>query len=664
MATGTKAGQQDTQVRQGRWDPLLVRHRNQISVAVHAVLFALSLFAAFGLAYNFHGISIWFDSLYLPLLLLVLPIKLLVFRLFRLFRGSWRYVGLKDLISIAVGSYVSSFLFLATYYLLENMCRRLTGKWLLSQTLHFATAVFLLDWVATFGFVAAARVLVRLHYESTRGALDATRKRVLIVGTGDHAANVLREIQRNPGSGYEVVGLVDRATHKLGHRIHGVEVIGAADDIQDLCDKHLVDELLIAMPEAKAKELRRIIALCEGNSLRFRIVPAVTDLITGRVHVSQIRPVDIEDLLGRDQVTLDLEAIGRELSGQRIVVTGAGGSIGSEMCRQIVRFQPERLVLIEQAENNLFEIHRELQRAYPDLDLHPEIGDICDAVRVRNLFSRHQPNVVFHAAAHKHVPMMEWNCGEAIKNNIVGTRTVATAAADHGVKKMVMISTDKAVNPTSVMGCTKRVAELFVQHFSARRDTQYVTVRFGNVLGSSGSVIPIFRQQIATGGPVTVTHPEMTRYFMTIPEASQLVLQAGAMGNGGEIYVLDMGEPVKIVDLAHNMVTLSGLRPGEDIDIVFTGTRPGEKLFEELSITGENISGTSHPKIGIWNYRPEDWNALIKRIDHLISIADSAIDSEIRDHLKVIVPEYEPASEAPATAPAQRTSGEVTQSAG
>ncbi|MCH7814244.1 MAG: polysaccharide biosynthesis protein, partial [Planctomycetes bacterium] len=323
-----------------------------------------------------------------------------------------------------------------------------------------------------------------------------------------------------------------------------------------------------------------------------------------------------------------------------------GGSIGSEMCRQIARFDPECIILVEQAENNLFEIDRELRHTYPDLDIVPCVADICDRTRLRSILARQRPSVLFHAAAHKHVPMMEINPGEAVKNNVLGTRTVADAAVEAKVAKMVMISTDKAVNPTSIMGCSKRVAELYVQQLDGRCDTQIVTVRFGNVLGSSGSVIPIFQQQIAAGGPVTVTHPEMTRYFMTIPEAAQLVLQAGSMGCGGEIYMLDMGEPVRIVDLAQDMITLSGLRPGLDIEITYTGVRPGEKLYEELSIEGEDVSPTQHPKIGIWKNRPEDWEQLCTKLTHLISLADA--DDEhgdaIRTQLVHLVPEYQPAA--------------------
>ena len=536
-------------------------------MVAHAFLFALSLLFAFGLAYNFHGLGQWFTSLFLPLLVLVVPLKLVVFGWMRQFRGSWRYVGLRDLISIVAGSQISSFLFIAAYFLIVNS-ETLAGLFF-GEVEVLPQSVFLLDWAATICLVSAARVLVRSYYEFTGGGDRAGATRILVVGAGDHGENLLREVLRTPDLSYEVVGLVDDDVTKLKHRIHGVEVIGQTHQIPDICREYEVDELLIAMPEAEPRELRRVIELCKGNSLRFRTVPAMTALIEGRVQVSQLRPVDIEDLLGREPVTLDNEAIGRELSGKRIAVTGAGGSLGSEMCRQSTRFDPQRLILIEQAENNLFEIHRELVAARPDLDIQPVVADICDQDRVRSVFERHHPSVVFHAAAHKHVPMMEYNPGEAIKNNVVGTRVVATAAAEFGVEKMVMISTDKAVNPTSVMGCSKRVAEMFVQQFSTRCDMQFVTVRFGNVLGSSGSVIPIFKQQIVEGGPVTVTHPEMTRYFMTIPEAAQLVLQAGTMGHGGEVYVLKMGEPVKIVDLAHNMITLSGLRVGEDIDIIF-----------------------------------------------------------------------------------------------
>lgn len=618
-------------------------HRNLVSATTHGVAFAVSLLAAFGLAYNFHGIQTWIGALYLPLLALALPVKLIVFGRMGLFRSSWRYVGLRDLIAICVASQISSFAIILIWWITEAFYRKHTGDFLLNHPeVAFQQSVFLLDWAATIGFVSLTRVAVRSYYEFVRGTDATIGSRVIVVGAGDLGEAVIREILRSPGSAYEIVGILDDDPTHRNHRIHGIDVLGSVDQIREVCEEHNADEVLIAIKNISPKRIRDLVHHCEGLGLRFQTIPAVTDFIEGRVEVSKLRPVDIADLLGREPVTLDTEAIGRELSNKRIVVTGAGGSIGSEMCRQIAPFNPERLILIEQAENNLFEIHRELIRNFPDLDIVPVVADIADSDRIRSVFIREKPHAVFHAAAHKHVPMMEINPGEAVKNNIVGTKTIANAAVEAGVSKMVMISTDKAVNPTSIMGCSKRVAELYVQHFAAGAKTQFVTVRFGNVLGSSGSVIPIFTDQIARGGPVTVTHPDMTRYFMTIPEAAQLVLQAGTMGRGSEIFVLDMGEPVKIVDLAHNMITLSGLRPGEDIEIVFTGTRPGEKLFEELLLDGENVSATSHAKIGIWKSRSENWEALKPKIDRLIAVADSAEGDEIRALLKQIVPEYAP----------------------
>ncbi len=394
------------------------------------------------------------------------------------------------------------------------------------------------------------------------------------------------------------------------------------------------------MPSATRSQLRRVVQICEGAKIRFRTVPSVADIASGKFRVSQIRDVDINDLLGREAVELDLNIISQYLKNKVILVTGAGGSIGSEMCRQVCHFAPKKLLLVEQAENALFFIERELRKAHPNVDMQALICDITDKNRVERIFEKHRPQVVIHAAAHKHVPLMEINPGEAVKNNIVGTRTVADAACEYQSENFVMISTDKAVNPTSIMGSSKRIAEMYIQDLNSSCKTHYVTVRFGNVLGSNGSVVPIFKRQIAAGGPVTVTHPEMTRYFMTIPEASQLVLQAAAMGKGGEIFVLDMGEPVKIVDLARELITLSGFRPGEDIEIVYTGPRPGEKLFEELSIKGEDMQPTRHPKIGIWKIVAADRDVLRRRIDNLINICDRADYKKIVTAIKEIVPEY------------------------
>ncbi|MHC4338037.1 MAG: UDP-N-acetylglucosamine 4,6-dehydratase family protein [Planctomycetota bacterium] len=394
------------------------------------------------------------------------------------------------------------------------------------------------------------------------------------------------------------------------------------------------------MPSASPTELRRVIQVCTGTTIRFRTVPSITDIASGKFTVSQIRDVDINDLLGREVVQLDLDLIEAYIRDKVILVTGAGGSIGSEMCRQVCNFAPKLLLLIEQAENPLFYVEQELHSQFPDIAMKAIICDITDRIRVEGLFERYNPEVVIHAAAHKHVPLMERNPGEAIKNNIVGTQTVADAADKWGTTNFVMISTDKAVNPTSIMGSSKRIAEMYIQDLSWTSKTHFVTVRFGNVLGSDGSVVPIFKKQIAEGGPVTVTHPEMKRYFMTIPEASQLVLQAATMGKGGEIFVLDMGEPVRIVDLARELITLSGFRPGEDIEMVFTGPRLGEKLFEELSIKGEDMQPTRHPKIGIWKNIPVNHDKIQAGINGLLDVAKGQDYNEIVQRIKELVPEY------------------------
>ncbi|MCZ6766923.1 MAG: nucleoside-diphosphate sugar epimerase/dehydratase, partial [bacterium] len=482
----------------------------------------------------------------------------------------------------------------------------------------------------------------RFYYEDIQPERVGNPRRALIVGAGDGGEAVLRELLRMRRENYVCVGFLDDHEEALHGRIHGVEVIGRTSDIRSACEMHEVQEVLIALREPSPRTIRELVEQCEGTGVLFRTMPAVTDLISGRVQISRIRDVEIADLLGREPVQLDADRIALELKGQRIVVTGAGGSIGSEMCRQIAAFGPGRLVLIEQAENALFEVDRELRRSFPELDIVAYVADICDSPRITCIFEREVPSVVFHAAAHKHVPLMESNAGEAIKNNIGGTVSVAQTAMATGVAKMVVISTDKAVNPTSTMGCTKRVAEMYVQSLSTGNSMQFITVRFGNVLGSSGSVVPIFKEQIAAGGPVTVTHPDMVRFFMTIPEAAQLVLQAGAMGKGGEIYVLHMGEPVRIVDLARDMVTLSGLRPGIDIEIVFSGKRPGEKLYEELSGEGEDIGDTAHPKIGIWKHRITDADAVRTGVARLIEVADKLANRELQDELKRLVPEYHP----------------------
>jgi FlaA1/EpsC-like NDP-sugar epimerase len=631
--------------------PFIARYRLPISAALHGLLFSVALLCAFLFAYNFRFeqateeiVHRWFGQLYLPLLAIALPIKLLVFHFTKQYHGSWRYVGLRDLFDVISSSLISTFLFLGTYFVIENLWVRLYGVPLIDTAPRFLRqSVFPLDFVITIGVVSAAKVVVRFYYEEVRVQSPADQRRVLIVGAGDAGESLLREMLRMRRGRYECVGFVDdRITTGFHGRIHGVDIVGATNQLRALCEKYNVQEVLIALQHASPRTIRGLVEQCEGLNVLFRTVPPMSDVLEGRVTVNQMRDVEISDLLGRAQVELDAEKIAEQLRGRRVIVTGAGGSIGSEMCRQVAKFGPARLILVEQAENNLFEIERELRASHKQLDIVPYVADIVDAARMSVIFNTEKPSIVFHAAAHKHVPMMECNPGEAIKNNVQGTKTIADCAAAAGVERMVMISTDKAVNPTSIMGCTKRVAEMYVQGLNSRVTTQYVTVRFGNVLGSSGSVVPIFKQQIAQGGPVTVTHPEMTRYFMTIPEAAQLVLQAGAMGKGGEIFVLDMGEPVKIVDLARDMITLTGLRPGTDIEIRFSGVRPGEKLFEELMSKGEHIGDTAHPKIGIWKHRAEDWAGVCSGIERLLGMADTAVNGAIKRELMQIVPEYIP----------------------
>ena len=439
---------------------------------------------------------------------------------------------------------------------------------------------------------------------------------------------------------YEIIGFIDDDPVKQGTHIHGIPVLGAVEQLPKVCEERKIEEIAIAMPSASPRQLRRVIQVCEGTKIRFRTVPSITDIVSGKLRVSQIRDVDINDLLGRESVQLDLDLIETFSKAKTVLVTGAGGSIGSEMCRQLCHFNPKRLLLIEQAENPLFYIERELRKRFSGIDIEALVCNITDKNRVNEIFKEYQPQVVIHAAAHKHVPLMELNPGEAIKNNVVGTQILADAADRYGSMNFVMISTDKAVNPTSIMGSSKRIAEMYIQDLSRTSKTHFVTVRFGNVLDSEGSVVPIFKKQIAEGGPVTVTHPDMKRYFMTIPEASQLVLQAATMGKGGEIFVLDMGEPVRIQDLARELITLSGFRPEEDIEIVYTGPRAGEKLFEELSIEGEDMQRTRHPKISIWKNIPMDRDQLRAGINELADIVLRKSRNEIAGKIKELVPEY------------------------
>jgi FlaA1/EpsC-like NDP-sugar epimerase len=580
----------------------------------------------------------WFIDIYPILVIFMLAVKLPVFALFKQYRGWWRYVGISDLIGIVHASLTSTLVIVIIWFVASNTDFAI--KYLPLGMAEPAEGVCIADLFATVLLLAGLRMVIRLYYESSRTVEVGRLRRFLIIGAGNAGEALIREIHRMPVVQYEVIGLIDDDPAKQGTHIHGISVLGTVEQLPGICKEYNIEEIAIAMPSASHRQLRRVIQVCEGTKIRFRTVPHITDIASGKFRVSQIRDVDINDLLGRETVQLELDSIEAYATDKTILVTGAGGSIGSELCRQLCIFKPKLLLLVEQAENPLFYIERELRTRFPSVEIETLICNITDKDSLEHIFENYGPHVVIHAAAHKHVPLMELNATQAIKNNIVGTKVVADASEKFGTTNFVMISTDKAVNPTSIMGSSKRIAEMYIQDLSRTSKTHFVTVRFGNVLDSEGSVVPIFKKQIAQGGPVTVTHPEMKRYFMTIPEASQLVLQAAAMGKGGEIFVLDMGEPVKIVDLARELITLSGFRPGEDIEIDFTGPRPGEKLFEELSIVGEDMQRTRHPKISIWKNIPMERDKLRTGINDLISLSKTFNRTVIIEKIKELIPEY------------------------
>jgi FlaA1/EpsC-like NDP-sugar epimerase len=616
---------------------LLVRFRKPLIILAHILVFAASLMLSFLLTSNMQLRREWLFKQFPLLLMFIVPLKLIIFTFFKQYQGWWRYVGISDLIGIVRASLISTIVIVALWFGMMNadIIRRS-----LYPLAAVAQGVFMLDLFCTIMLLGGLRMVVRMYHEEFLSEAGSGIKRLLIIGAGDAGEALLREIMRMKVEQYEVVGFIDDDLAKQGISIHGINVIGTVEKLPDICQKQNIDEIAIAIPTATHKELRRVVQVCQGTKIRFRTIPSITDIASGKLKVSQIRDVDINDLLGRDVVHLDLDMIEKVLKNKVILVTGAGGSIGSEMARQVCNFEPKLLLLVEQAENPLFFIERELRKTFPDVAMKAIVRNITDKNLLEQVFEEFKPQVVIHAAAHKHVPLMEINPGEAVKNNIIGTKVVAELADAFKTDDFVMISTDKAVNPTSIMGSTKRIAEMYIQDLNRTSDTHFITVRFGNVLGSNGSVVPIFKNQIALGGPVTVTHPEMQRYFMTIPEASQLVLQAATLGKGGEIFVLDMGEPVKIVELARELITLSGFRPGEDIEIVFTGTRPGEKLFEELSIEGEDMLATKHPKIAAWKNILADRQTLYAGIEKLLSVAKTQDHQKIVTLIKELVPEY------------------------
>lgn len=547
---------------------------------------------------------------------------------FGVYRRLWRYTGLTEIMELGC-----SVLAVTTAILIA---RALSLLGIDNNQLSYG--IIAIDAGLCFMMLVAPRVVRRLQteHEQRRHWRQPVRRRALVVGAGDAGQMVLRELNQRD-LGVDVVGLVDDDPGKVKKKIGALTVFGTTNDLPRLVENLFIDQVIIAIPSAPASEIRRVVEMCRNAEVETRILPGLFELINGRVSVSQLREVSLEDLLGREPVQLDTPAIAGYIEGRCVLVTGAGGSIGSELCRQIMRFQPSKLILLGKGENSIFLIDQELRSRPEPVEVVPIIADIRDHNRLLNIFEKHRPQVVFHAAAHKHVPLMEGNSAEAITNNIRGTQNVAELSTEFGVETFVLVSSDKAVNPTSIMGATKRIAELVVQDLARRSKTKYVAVRFGNVLASRGSVIPLWRQQIANGGPVTVTHPEATRYFMLIPEAVQLILQAGALGAGGEIFVLDMGKPVKILDLANDLIKFSGLRPGQDIEIKFVGLRPGEKLYEELLTAEEGLTKTMYEKIFVGKPQPQDRLQLTMTLERLFNHAHRDDDASIRIDLDKLV---------------------------
>ena len=547
------------------------------------------------------------------------------FMAFHSHRGWWRYATFADMIKLVQAATLGS----AALLVLSRFS--LTGS-------AIPRSVILIDWAATFIVIGGIRAGARLVREDICQLIATKRpRRSLVVGTGDASVALVRQLHDLPRLGFKVIGILDSDRSLRGSYLAGLKVVGSPDHLERLASQYQIETLLIPTPAVSPREVRSLVTACNEIGVKVQVVPGIDDLVNGAVTLRP-RDVNIQDLLHRDPVHLDGEAVGRFLRGRVILITGAAGSIGSELCRQVLAFQPGRLILLDHCENGLFHLKRELDALASDAQVIPLIASIRDASRLRSAFEEFKPNVIFHAAAHKHVPLMEANPGEAIKNNVFGTRTLVDEAVRSCVEAFVMISTDKAVRPTSVMGACKRLAEMYVQAQTQRCSSRMVTVRFGNVLGSNGSVVPLFQEQIRRGKPVTVTHPEMTRYFMTIPEAAQLVLQAGTLGRGGEIFVLDMGEPVKILDLANDLIRLSG-QSEDEVEIVFTGLRPGEKLFEELYDAKEMQLRTPHPKIFRAQHHPCDPTRLKAQLEGLAAVVNDPADDVI-DALRGMVPEY------------------------
>ena len=606
-----------------------------VFILVDIFLVLGALFVAFLLRFDFAIPEYIIGNLftYIPVILFA---KLTSFFIFGLYRGMWRYTSISDFISIVQASSFGSLLSLAVFALLYG----LSG---------FPKSVLFIDYALCTIFLGVSRASIRIYFSNIseaqtitgRNTLIKGRKKLIMIGAGGSAERIIREIRDNRGMKFIVVGILDDDTSKSGATIHSIPILGAIDELPNF--NIPFDEIIICLPTATNVEMRRIIAICKSVGKPYRTLPAYSELIDGKVSMKSVREVSMVDLLGRKEIELDRSSISQYIYGKRVLVTGAGGSIGSELVRHCLTFDPDLLILLDQSEHNLFKIGRECEFSKHPVSFQPILGDIRDKTLLHRVFSSFNPDVVFHAAAYKHVPMQEDHPWEAILTNIQGTLNLIDAAEDYNVNRFVLVSTDKAVNPTNIMGATKRVAEKLIQSKSIDSKVKFMAVRFGNVIGSSGSVIPTFQEQIRNGGPITITDPKMQRYFMSISEAAQLILQAGAMGFGGEIYVLDMGKPVNIQDIAYELIRLSGLEPETDIGIEYIGMRPGEKMYEELQTHEENIIDTGHDKILVLkNGQGNNWDKLLDDVSEIVDSAKYYDYKKVTAELKKFIPEYVP----------------------
>jgi FlaA1/EpsC-like NDP-sugar epimerase len=560
-------------------------------------------------------------------------VHLIVFYFYKIYERIWIYSGPRDFISIIKGTMIANavagilYLLLSSYQLMAPI----------------PLSVFVINWMSISIVTVGIRFFIRFYHDITPNR-HSPNKRVLIIGAGNTGSFVVKLILNSPNTPMDPVAFIDDDHYKLNKKLFDLPIIGTREDIPKIVKEMNIQTIIIAMPSAPKQEIADIINICKETKAEIKLFPHFSEILQGEISLNMIRDVKVEDLLGREPIEIDLEEVASFLTNKTILITGAGGSIGSELCRQIARLNPQKMLLLGAGENSIFSIETELKHKYPSIQFHSLIANIQDPVRIESIFATYKPHVVFHAAAYKHVPLMENNPIEAIKNNVFGTKNVAESAHRHKAERFVLISTDKAVNPKSIMGTTKKIAEILIQQMNETSETKFAAVRFGNVLGSRGSVIPLFKKQIAEGGPVTVTHPEMVRYFMTIPEAVQLVIQGAAMANGGEIFILDMGKPVNITKLANDLIRLSGLEPGKDIPILYTGIRPGEKLREELFTSEESRSTTKHNRIYIskpFSYSQEEFSSILSKLEQLTFNNTFPISSqEFKSLLSDIVPFY------------------------